>query len=46
MERTSSGPYHPASSISFSSGTISPPAQSAVNPTIREWGKGQGWLPK
>lgn len=46
MSGKESGVNHLASSISLPSGLISPLAHSAVNPTMREWGKGHGWLPK
>ena len=39
-----SGANQPASAISASSSTKSPPAYSAVKPSINELGKGQGWL--
>ena len=40
----SSARNHWASTISFSSMTMSPPAHVASNPIISECGNGHGWL--
>ena len=46
MRGSRSTPNQPASAISWPSTRISPPAYSAVKPTMSERPKGQGWLPK